>query len=283
MSSKKKTASKTKTKSKTTKVKKKAKITKAETKTKKKKSKSKDICFVIMPFGDWNDDYYSSIYCPAIEAAGLEPHRADDLYRPSTIVHDIWDYTNKAKIVVADLTEKNPNVLYELGLAHALAKPAILVAESIEDIPFDLRALRVIDYEKNAPDWGDVLRDKIETSIREVLASPLDSVLPAFLEVKATTGKKRITEHEKEMLEIKQDIDKLQREISRGRHLVTHRERIVREEPLIENPEEAEEETINYLKHNYPLSVIRRRLSHRGVPEEWLDKEFRELVRGYKR
>ena len=40
----------------------------------------KGVCFVIMPFGGWLDDYYKSIYCPAIDAVGLEPHRADDLF-----------------------------------------------------------------------------------------------------------------------------------------------------------------------------------------------------------
>jgi len=47
-------------------------------------------------------------------------------------------------VLLADLTGKNPNVFYELGLAHALAKPVILIAETLDDIPFDLRALRVI-------------------------------------------------------------------------------------------------------------------------------------------
>jgi hypothetical protein len=99
--------------------------------------REKEICFTIMPFGGWLDEYYETIYCPAIEAAGLKPRRADDLFRPGTIVTDIWDYTRQAKLLLADLTGKNPNVFYELGLAHALKKPAILVAESMDDIPFD--------------------------------------------------------------------------------------------------------------------------------------------------
>jgi hypothetical protein len=122
-----------------------------------------------MPFGGWLDDYYTSIYCPAIEAAGLEPHRADDLFTPSTITNDIWAYTKKAKVVLADLTGKNPNVFYELGLAHALGRPAILISESLEDIPFDLRALRIILYDKNAPDWGRILKEKIESNSSGVL------------------------------------------------------------------------------------------------------------------
>lgn len=126
----------------------------------KPETKGGDTCFTIMPFGGWFDEYYESIYCPAIEAAGLKPCRADDLYRPSTIVTDIWSYTQSSKLVLADLSGKNPNVFYELGLAHALAKPAILVTEAIDDVPFDLRALRVLEYNKNQPRWGGILQEK---------------------------------------------------------------------------------------------------------------------------
>jgi hypothetical protein len=134
----------------------------------------KGICFTIMPFGGWFDRHYEEIYRPAVEAAGLKSRRADDLYRPSAIVHDIWELTKKAKIILADLSGKNPNVFYELGLAHARAKPAILVTESMDDVPFDLRALRVIAYDRNRSDWGFDLKTRIENSIREVLASPFE-------------------------------------------------------------------------------------------------------------
>jgi len=145
-----------------------------------KTTASKGTCFVIMPFGGWFDEYYKTIYEPAIRSAGLEPRRADDLYRPSSIVHDIWTLTKSARIVLADLTDKNPNVFYELGLAHAMAKPAILVTASLSDVPFDLRALRVLEYDKNRPNWGDLLSRNIQQSIAEVLASPEDAVLSNF-------------------------------------------------------------------------------------------------------
>ena len=93
--------------------------------------KQKDICFIIMPFGGWLDGYYEAIYRPAILAAGLEPHRADDQFHPSAIVHDIWEYTREAKVVLVDLTGRNPNDFYELGLAHALAKPAGMTAAGL--------------------------------------------------------------------------------------------------------------------------------------------------------
>src|SRR6266478_368610 len=132
-----------------------------------RESESAGICFTIMPFGGWFDDYYEQIYLPAIQSSGLVAKRADDLFRPSAIVHDIWELTKQAKVVLAELSGRNPNVFYELGLAHALAKPAILVAQTMEDVPFDLRALRVIVYDRNKPDWGAALKADIEESIRE--------------------------------------------------------------------------------------------------------------------
>src|SRR5207237_6250655 len=114
-----------------------AKKSKKKAVTKKKKSlvkqPSRGTCFTIMPFGSWFDSYYETIYVPAIQSAALTPRRADDLYRPSAIVNDIWILTREATIILADLSGKNPNVFYELGLAHALAKPAILVTESMDD------------------------------------------------------------------------------------------------------------------------------------------------------
>ena len=238
--------------------------------TSKPEKERKDICFTIMPFGGWLDDYYERIYCPAIEASGLEPHRADDLYRPSTIVNDIWSYTQNAKILIADLTGKNPNVFYELGMAHALAKPVNLIAESMDDIPFDLRALRIITYNKNAPDWGTILKEKIEVSIKEVIDSPLSAVLPAFLKVKADS-KQTVTIGEKELLEIRQEIDLLRSEVrNKDRHI-----RVPIEERM--SPTEAEEKIRLYLNNNMPIESIIMRLKSFGVPEEWVFRKIEEL------
>lgn len=175
-------------------------------------TKRDGICFVIMPFGGWFDSYYKTIYIPAIKAAGLEPHRADDLYRPSSIINDIWSYTKRSKLILADLTGRNPNVLYELGLAHAISKPAVIVCESIDEIPFDLRALRIIEYNKNAPDWGEALKVAITTAIEEIIVSPLHAVLPTFLDIK-DIEKAEVTQHDKEIIQIRQEIDLLKLEM----------------------------------------------------------------------
>lgn len=72
-----------------------------------KETDKQDTCFIIMPFGDWFDTYYESIYLPAIEATGLTPRRADNLYRPSAIINDIWALTHPGYRGLADAIRKH--------------------------------------------------------------------------------------------------------------------------------------------------------------------------------
>jgi len=225
----------------------------------------KDTCFVIMPFGSWFDNYFTEIYKPAIINAGLEPKRADDIYRPSTIVQDIWNYTQSEKIVLADLTGKNANVFYELGLAHALAKPAILVTNSMDDVPFDLRALRVIEYNKNDCNWGNVLKEKIEKSIKETISSPLNSVLPAFLNIDVSE-KTEITINEKDFLELKRDLELMRNEL---RHSSNRSENRL---PSCE----AKDMIKRYLDQGLPKESIVDRMFRYNVPASWVLKRIDE-------
>jgi hypothetical protein len=233
------------------------------------RGRPKPICFTIMPFGEWFDDYYEELYCPAVKAAGLDPKRADDLYRPSTIINDIWAYTQTSKLILADLTGKNPNVFYELGLAHALAKPAILITESINDVPFDLRSLRVIVYDKNQPDWGVALQESITKSIKEIMESPLESVLPTFLSVKPGAKPKGVSAKDKTILEMKRDIDLLRTEMVRGGGI---------DRGQIRSGEEASALIRRYLDMGMPPKLIESNLRERGAPLPWVRDRVRMLM-----
>jgi hypothetical protein len=139
-----------------------------------------DACFVMMPFTSPIGAYYESIYKPAIEKAKLKPDRADaDLYGTGKIVDQIWKGITSARVLLAELTNRNANVLYELGLAHALHKPVILVCSKSneDDVPFDLRHVRVIYYDKDDPFWGTKLLEKVAENILSVLQDPKDAVL----------------------------------------------------------------------------------------------------------
>ena len=95
----------------------------------------------MMPFGHWFDRYYKEIYVPAIKEAGLEPVRGDELFSTGSVMEQIWEQICKSRVLLADLTDKNANVFYELGLAHAAKKPVVFTAAKVEDVPFDLRHL----------------------------------------------------------------------------------------------------------------------------------------------
>ncbi len=142
-----------------------------------------DTCFVMMPFGEWFDRYYQDIYVPAIKDAGFEPRRADELFTTGSVVEQIWQEIEKGAVLLADLTEKNPNVFYELGLAHAACKPVVFTAGKLEDVPFDLRHLRVIIYDVREPEWADQLRSSITQYLKNCREEPEKSIPQPFREL----------------------------------------------------------------------------------------------------
>lgn len=222
-----------------------------------------------MPFaGEWSDDYYSELYCPAISLAGLEPHRADDLFAPNNVVEDIWNYTEKSQIVLADLTGKNPNVFYELGLAHAIAKPVILITESEEDIPFDLRAIRIIKYDRNKHDWGEILKKKITQSIKEILKNPELAIPTPFLKTSKKNKGTTVTEIDKGMLEVKRDIELLKKELnSRSPIVINRSDRI--------SMNSARMQIIDMIRNGFSDKHIKDILLRSGVPSMWLEREIK--------
>jgi hypothetical protein len=138
-----------------------------------------DRCFVMMPFAAPLGGYYETVYKPAIEKAGLQAVRADaEIFGAGKIMDQVWSGIRTAKVLVAELTKRNPNVFYELGLAHALRKPVVLVSSNEEDVPFDLQHIRVIYYDVNDPFWGQKLIAKVAENILSAIEHPEEAVLP---------------------------------------------------------------------------------------------------------
>ena len=138
---------------------------------------SGDTCFVMQPFAPPLGDYYEKIYKPAIEKTGLTPVRADaEIFGTGKIIDQVWEGINSAKVLVAELTSRNPNVFYELGLAHALNKPVVLVSAQEEDVPFDLQHIRVIYYNVSDPFWGNKLMDKVAENILSAINNPEEAL-----------------------------------------------------------------------------------------------------------
>lgn len=106
----------------------------------------KPFIFVLMPFKeDFDDIYISGIKETAI-GVGAYAERVDEQNYKEGILERIFNQINKADVIVADMTGRNPNVFYEVGYAHALGKIVLLLTQNVDDIPFDLKHRQHIVY-----------------------------------------------------------------------------------------------------------------------------------------
>lgn len=107
-----------------------------------------DLVAVMMPF----DARFANVYATlqqAVAESGMRCYRADDIWLNNHIMDDVISLIWRARVVIADLSSKNPNVLYETGIAHTLGRKVIQIAQSMDDIPFDLRTIRSVTYLNN--------------------------------------------------------------------------------------------------------------------------------------
>jgi len=102
--------------------------------------------FVLMPFKPELRPIYDRIRS-VTEKQELSIARADDFFSSDTIVEEVWDAINAARVIIADCTSQNPNVFYEIGIAHTLGKPVISISQTLDDVPFDVKHRRAIIYE----------------------------------------------------------------------------------------------------------------------------------------
>lgn len=110
-------------------------------------------CFVIMPISDQGDypkghftKVYNQIFKPAIIAAGYEPFRVDEDKISNPIINKIFDAVQNCPMALCDLSNRNPNVLYELGLRQAYDKPVVLVQDEKTPRIFDVSGINTVQY-----------------------------------------------------------------------------------------------------------------------------------------
>lgn len=103
--------------------------------------------FMLMPFTTSLKPVYDDHIKKIAKAQNLTIARADDFFSQNSIMYEVWSAITQAAILIADCTGKNPNVFYEIGIAHTLGKPVILITQNQDDVPFDLRHIRYIHYE----------------------------------------------------------------------------------------------------------------------------------------
>lgn len=130
--------------------------------------------FMVMPFLEEMQTIYDIHIKSVARNLKLQIKRGDDFFAQHAIMEEIWSATNAAKLIIADCTGKNANVFYELGIAHTLDKPTIMITQNREDIPFDVHHRRGIVYHNN-PTGMRKFKKELRTAIIKILGLQVEA------------------------------------------------------------------------------------------------------------
>lgn len=133
------------------------------------------LCYVIMPFAECYRSTYTQAILPVFPRISRERgeswtcRRADDPCASGSISKEIVKSLHDADLVIADLSGCNPNVLYELGIAHSFGRPTILIIQDIKELPFDIKDYRVVTYDDSS-DGLKIFSERLIVSILRTLS-----------------------------------------------------------------------------------------------------------------
>ena len=170
------------------------------------------ICFVVMPFGSKPvgkqkvnfDNIYEKIFKPAINAVALpeggklKAARTDKDFFSGDIGQEMFQYLNRSRFALADITSLNPNVMYEIGVRHAVRESGTAIfRQGDATIPFDINHIKAFPYfyrpESNADEARTLIRRVLRESLQQnALDSPVQIALKAQSEQAASRRHRRV-------------------------------------------------------------------------------------------
>lgn len=114
-----------------------------------------NMCFCVLPFSKKRLEIFDEVIKPTLENKfNITVVRSGNIFKPNlNIMESIWTYINQAAFIIVDLSDRNPNVFYELGICHTLGKPVITLCDEEsykndyeEKLPFDVNSINTIFY-----------------------------------------------------------------------------------------------------------------------------------------
>lgn len=116
------------------------------------------IVFAVMPFSEpWSDRVYKEMIKPAIERSGFECIRGDTPIRVGDLTSTIWNAIMETGLMIADVSSTNPNVFYEIGLAHGLGKDVFIIKQDKEKVPADFYGTHYYEYDLSNLEAGRII------------------------------------------------------------------------------------------------------------------------------
>lgn len=178
------------------------------------------ICFVISPIGEdvsltrkRSDQIFKHVIKPAVETFGYTALRADSISKPGIITTQVIDHLLKSELVIVDLTEKNPNVFYELGIRHSVRKHVIQIADPDEIIPFDIGNVRTIKVDYKFVDSMEYCKKEIIKQIKAIENDKVDVESPVTFALNLTNLGKDNTNQENINIQLISEIQNLRGEL----------------------------------------------------------------------
>jgi hypothetical protein len=230
-------------------------------------SYSNKTCFAIMPISD-PENYeqghfrrvYENLISPAIREAGFEPFRADDNHGTNLIHVEILKDLINSPLAICDLSSRNPNVLFELGIRQAFDKPVVIIQEKGTPAIFDIATIRTINYDRQMR-YDNVLnaQEQITKAIQETMSSSPQKGINSIIKLMSIAEPAQITQVSKdeveniELMMIRNQIQELSSLIKynlNSRHLI------------LESKYSKEVSSINNEKYNYLHSKVNRLLEN---------------------
>jgi hypothetical protein len=150
-------------------------------------------CFLIAPIGkpdsitrERTDKLEKHFLQPALRNLGYKLLRADKLPSPGIITNDIVRHLLDAELVIADITDRNENVFYEMGIRHAAKRPIIHVRHDNDSLPFDIVSMRTFDYSFDVSVRTSLIKTLKATiqSINDLVETPFSAATSSFLVIR---------------------------------------------------------------------------------------------------
>ncbi len=177
-----------------------------------------DECFFVTPIGEEgtetrrrSDGVLNFIVAPAAGDLGLTAVRADQIAQPGQISLQVIEHVLQARAVVADLTDLNPNVFYEMAIRHTARLPVVLIAEKGQSLPFDIAQMRTIFFDPTDLASAADCREQISAHLNEALAGAIDSPVATAVNIQALQAGDQVERSVAELVSVVEDLAKQQR------------------------------------------------------------------------
>lgn len=256
----------------------------------------KEKCFVIMPISDHRDyppghftKIYEQIFKPAIEEAGYQPFRVDDDKISNSIIKKIFDAIQTCPMALCDLSSRNPNVLYELGIRQAYDKPVVLVQDEKTERIFDVSGINTVSYNSSRL-YEQVMSAR--KNIKDAIISTRDGKDNSLIKVlRAENANLPVGELSKDdRIEIMinglvNDVQEMKKELRRNDKVITPAfQKMLESELLKADFLSARKHYTVHTNKEYEepyIAFTMRKIKKMGMPVEWnLSGEVLELVIG---